>query len=233
MCRSWNERNTETGANEIENGEQFAGLLHDAGSETSPAANTQNVIMKSLGNGSRKADEGAVAQTGQALAGIVGNGTRRGRNQTIAKKGTRVEFGVSDRQAHDADVDSSVEKGGDLRRRGHIAHLELDKRVAAAKTQNCARENGGNRGDTEADAESAGATLDGSARGIKCHLRLPGQLLSERNKQAARFGESDLAASASEERAAEFCLETLDLLAQGRLGDEQALCRFAEVQLLG
>jgi putative hydrolase of the HAD superfamily len=191
------------------------------------------VIVKGLGGGSRKADEGAVAQTGQAFAGFVGNGTRRGCDQALAKKGLCFEFGVSHRQAHDADVDSSVEKSGDLRRRGHVAHLQLDQGVASAKTKNRARENGGNRGDAEADAESAGATLHGSSGGIEGHLRLAGQLLGNRNEQAARFGERNLAASASEERAAEFRLETLDLLAEGRLGDEQALCGFAEMQLLG
>jgi hypothetical protein len=184
---AWNERNTEAGANEIEDGEQFAGLLNDAGSETGMAAKTQNVIVKSLGGGSRKADEWAVAQTGQAFAGFVGNGTRRGCDQALAKERPCFEFGVSDGRAHDADVDSSVEKSSDLRRRGHVAHLELDQGMAAAKTENRAREHRGNGGDAEADAKSTSATLYGSAGGIERYLRLPSlaKLALEQAERAA------------------------------------------------
>lgn len=228
-----NERNAEASANEIEDGEQFAGFLDDAGSETGAAAKVRDVIVEGLGDGAREADEGTVAQTGQTFAGFVGNGTRGGGHEAVGEERAGIELGVSDGQAHDANVDLVVEEGGDLRWRGHVAHLELDERIAATKTENGARENRGNRRNAEADAESAGAAFYCGTRGIEGEAGFSGQFFSERNEHATRFGEGNFAARTGEERTSNFFLEALDLLTEGGLRDERAFRRFAEVQFFG
>src|SRR5215469_6193872 len=210
-----NKGNAETRAHQTQDGEKLAGFLHDSRSEAGAPTNGQNVAVKRLGERSRIEDKWTVAQAGEATP--KGNDAGSGRNEAFAEERKIHKLRIGDRHANHADINGAVEQPADLRRRGHVLHLQFDMRTGATKLNDGSRENFRNRGDAETDAKSSRAAFGCFSRGLESGLGVLKQLAGKRNQHPGGFGQSYLAAGSGKQRAAHFLLEFADVLAESRL----------------
>ena len=148
-----NQRDAEASANQIQNGEQLASFLNDAGHEPSAAAKGKKMVVKGHGDRAWVRNEGAVAQASEAFSVIEVQRARNCGDQTFAEERRRFQERIVDGHADDADIDFAVEQAAQLRRGGHVAHVKLDGGIGAVKAEDRARDDLGNGSDSEADAE--------------------------------------------------------------------------------
>jgi len=138
-----------------------------------------------------------------------------------------------DRQAYEPDVDLAPGEPFHLIRRRHVAQLQLNIGMAAAKAQQHLGQQSEDACDAEPDPEATGLSARSALRELEGGFRFPHHLPSPFGEEAARFRQPHVAISPHQQRTANSIFQLPHPLAQRRLRHVQPIRGAAEVQRLG
>ena len=231
-------RNAAAGRHQADQGGRLARLLGDVRHEAGRPAQAENLRVDAGADVLRIHHEGLAFQFADGDAGLAGQrmvARQHQHQRVLAQQAQADRVGNGHlRRPHEAQVEGALADRLDLRHRRHLMQGQADQRKALAVAVDDGGEQRRERGrEGEADAQLAGLAAFGPAR-------RHGGLLGQRQdapgvveEQSARLRQAHPALAALEQLRAQLRLQRLDLLAQRRLADVQALGGAGEVQFLG
>ena len=155
----------------------------------------------------------------------------KGSNHRSRKKRLDVEPSLVEGTKEKPHVGAFLAKSRELLRRGLLHEVELALRTLGPKRLDNRRESASHRGRLVANREKASQSVPRCSRHRLRPLGLPEDARRVGEKRPARLRQGNPPGRAVEKTDADLVLEGLNLLTQGRLGDEDRVRRPAEVHL--
>src|SRR5262245_26091215 len=231
--RSRNERDAKPGADERDDREQLVGLLHDPWCEPCRRAHAQHVIVEARGSGPRDDDEWLGRHRPQPGARVPAATRPERGDQALVEDVPHLQPVVRGAMTDEADVDLAADQRVDLIGRRHVAKMELNVGMGAAKTLHHIGQQSEDTRHAKADAKKAGFASRRPLGERQRGGRLDQQMTAAAREQPPRLRQLHVAIAADQQRTSDPRFHAADPLAERRLRHVQAIGGPAEMQRLG